>query len=317
MRIRATVAAVTGALALSALAVPAAQADGSPSREDAAELVRAVRAAKQAGSEDAAASGRSLAAAEDGVPYDLDLSFSNVKVNGGKPIVAGISNKVTAPVTYTVTHGADVDIFADDFLMDIELYRGTDYWTAFDAGNYLIGDDWPVCTAVSSTEATCKGTIDIYPDLELSNADATTWKTYGYALAYNGQDPDGPDWSQVGYTETDPIGVTTKLQRYSKLSVNASPEPVVKGKTITVTGKLTRANWDTLSYAGYTNQPVKLQFKKKGTDTYTTIKTVYTNSYGNLKTTYTASADGYWRWNFAGTSTTPAVKSSADYVDVQ
>ena len=49
----------------------------------------------------------------------------------------------------------------------------------------------------------------------------------------------------------------TNIQRYSKLSVNASPEPVAKGKTITVTGKLTRANWETHDYRGYTNQPVK------------------------------------------------------------
>ncbi|MFD7677299.1 calcium-binding protein, partial [Streptomyces sp. NPDC060187] len=27
--------------------------------------------------------------------------------------------------------------------------------------------------------------------------------------------------------------------------------------------------------------------------------------------------DGYFRYNFAGTSTTPAVKATGDYVDVQ
>ncbi|WP_328399204.1 hypothetical protein OHS70_20290 [Streptomyces sp. NBC_00390] len=317
MRIRATGAAIVGALALSTLAVPAAQADNSLDRKDKSALVQAVRAAQQADSGAAQASGRAASAAEDGVPYELDLSFSQVKVNNGKPIVVGVSNQVTVPVTYTVTHGADVDIFAPDFLMDVEIYRGgTDYWSQTHG---LLGDEWPVCTAVSSTVATCKGTIDIYPEFDLTLADATTWKTYGYAVAYNGQDPEDEniDLSQVGVVEQDPLGVTTKLQRYSKLTVNASPEPVVKGKTITVTGKLTRANWETHKYAGYTKQPVKLQFRKAGTSTYTTVKTVYTDGYGNLKTTRTASTDGYWRWSFAGTSTTPAVNATGDYVDVK
>ncbi len=45
--------------------------------------------------------------------------------------------------------------------------------------------------------------------------------------------------------------------------------------------------------------------------------TVHTSSTGDLKTTVAASEDGYWRWNFAGTSTTPAVKATGDFVDVQ
>lgn len=54
-----------------------------------------------------------------------------------------------------------------------------------------------------------------------------------------------------------------------------------------------------------------------GTATYATVKTVNTSSTGDLTTTVTASEDGYWRWNFAGTSTTPAVKATGDFVDVQ
>jgi len=110
---------------------------------------------------------------------------------------------------------------------------------------------------------------------------------------------------------------THKVQRYSKLTVNASPEPVKKGKTITVTGKLSRANWETGKYAGYTGQSVKLQFRKKSSSTYTTLKTIKTNSTGNLSTTVTAGVDGYYRYAFAGTSTTPAINAAGDFVDVQ
>jgi hypothetical protein len=62
---------------------------------------------------------------------------------------------------------------------------------------------------------------------------------------------------------------------------------------------------------------VKLQFRKKGSSTYTTLKTIKTTSTGTLKTTTTATADGYYRYSFAGTTTTPGVSAAGDYVDVQ
>ncbi|MFF3451126.1 hypothetical protein ACFYXJ_28735 [Streptomyces sp. NPDC002667] len=310
MRIRATVAAVSGALALSAFVAPGAHAAGSTDhRADIAKVQEAARAA----------SGRTAytgsTGATTGVPYALDLSFSNVKVNNGKPIVVGTTNHVTAPVTFSIKHGASVDITADDFLLDVELYRGS-----YDEPvGILIGDDFPSCTITSATTATCKSTIDIYPgDDELVNADATTWKAIGVAIALNGVDPtdENADLSKVGYIDQDAL-TTSKLQRYSKLTVNAAPEPVKKGKTVTVTGKLSRANWEDGKYHGYTGQPVQLQFRKKNSTTYTTLKTVKTNSTGELKTTTTATVDGYFRYSFAGTATTPAVKATGDYVDVR
>ncbi|GAA3980962.1 hypothetical protein OG252_28280 [Streptomyces sp. NBC_01352] len=307
MRIRATVAAVTGALALSALVVPAAQADSSSPSKD--EVRKSVQAAQSA-------AGRSaFAAADTGTPYALDLSFSGVKVNNGKPIVVGTAAQVTVPVTYKVTHAADIDLNAADFLLDVEIYRGASYATP---DVLLYGDEWPTCTLTSATTSNCKGTIDIYPEFELINSDATSWKVGGYAIDVNDQDlnSDDVDWSKVGYVEQDGLG-TTRLQRLSKLTVNASPEPVVKGKTITVTGKLSRANWETHKYAGYASQYVKLQFRKKGTTTYTTVKTIKTNSTGNLSTTVKAASDGYFRYSFAGTASTPAVSAAGDFVDVK
>ncbi|WP_432153470.1 hypothetical protein [Streptomyces tricolor] len=276
MRIRATVAAVSGALALSALAVPAAHATG-----------------------------------ESGTPYTLNVSFSNVTV--AKAIKVGTTNKVSASYSYTLTHGSDVNIAADDFYTDAFLYKG-----AYDtAAGELYGDEPATCTATSATTATCKGTIDIYPaEGDLENAWAGSWNVAAEAVAFNGQDQDDPDLSKVGYKDQSGLG-STLVQRYSKLTVNAGPEPVTKGRTLTVTGKLTRANWEDNQYHGYSGQPVKLQFKKAGTTTYTTVKTVYTDSYGNLKTTTTANYDGYWRFSFAGTSTTPAVSAPGDYVDVR
>ncbi|MFI5632896.1 hypothetical protein ACIA8E_26645 [Streptomyces sp. NPDC051664] len=307
MRIRATVAAVTGALALSALVVPSAANAADAHHSVFADIVRAAHAAS--GTKSGA---RSVGAAE---AAPLDLTFSKVTVNGGKPIVVGTTNTKTVPTTFTVTHAADVDIFADDFELGVDLYRGS-----IDAPtNDLFGDVAPTCKVVSSTVATCKGQIDVWPqDDFIGNVDATTWKAIGWAYDLNGQDPSDPDFdpSQIRSALQDGLG-TTKLQRFSKLTVNAAPEPVKKGRTITVTGKLTRANWDDFAYHGYTVQPVKLQFRKKTSTAYTTVKTIKSSSTGALKTTVTASVDGYWRYSFAGTSTTPAVTTTGDYVDVQ
>jgi hypothetical protein len=68
---------------------------------------------------------------------------------------------------------------------------------------------------------------------------------------------------------------------------------------------------------GYTRQAVKFQFRKKTSSTYTTLKTIKSSSTGTLKTTSRAKVDGYWRYSFAGTSTTPAVSAAGDYVDVR
>ncbi|MER8031089.1 hypothetical protein ABTZ78_19260 [Streptomyces bauhiniae] len=304
MRTRATVAAATGALALSAFAVPAAHAAAhpvAPSETSAAsKVLHASHGVKGFGVK------------AKGAPYAMDVTFSKVNVKSGKNIVVGTTNLVRVPVSYTLTHGVDVDIDAPDFVTGLALYRGA----TFDYADNEIDSDAAVCTASSATVATCKATVEIDP-IFLFNEDAATWKTAAFAVAFNGQDPFEPqDPSKIGVAVKDKVG-SNKLQRYSRQTVNASPEPVKKGKTITVTGALTRANWDDSRYHGYTKQSVKLQFKKKGASAYTTLKTVKTDSKGNLKTTVKASADGYFRYSFAGTSTTPAIDSTADFVDVK
>ncbi|MGW0546100.1 calcium-binding protein [Streptomyces altiplanensis] len=278
MRIRATVAAISGALALSALAVPAAQAEDAP---------------KPAGLS-AALAGQAQADDVSG-----DTKITKVVVNGGKALSLGTTAKktITAEVTATDPEGIyEIHSF---------LWNGPGDNPAEDAIGFFGPDDQTgTCTEVSATTTKCKYSIVIDP-LLMENKTAGTWKLWVSAIGADG------DYHENG------VAGTTKILRYSKLTVNASPEPVVKGKTITVTGKLSRANWETYQYHGYTSQPVKLQFRKAGTSTYTTVKTVTSNSTGDLKTTVTAASDGYWRYSFAGTSTTPAVSAAGDYLDVR
>jgi hypothetical protein len=141
--------------------------------------------------------------------------------------------------------------------------------------------------------------------VDLANANAGTWSVDASVDANDGDSVFAPGVGSFG------------LKRAARLTVNASPEPVAKGARITVTGKLVRANWDTYRYAGYVGQAVKLQFRPKGSSTYTTVATVSTSNTGTLRTTVKAVKDGYWRWNFTGTTTTGPAKAIGDYVDVR
>ncbi|MFI6727479.1 hypothetical protein [Streptomyces atratus] len=105
--------------------------------------------------------------------------------------------------------------------------------------------------------------------------------------------------------------------RQATLSINATPEPVKKSKSLTVTGTLKRANWDTSKYSGYTKQRVQLQFRDKRSSGYKTVKTITSDRSGHLKSTVKAVKGGYWRYVFAGSTTTAKVVSQADYVDVK
>ncbi|MFE7572245.1 hypothetical protein ACFU76_35775 [Streptomyces sp. NPDC057539] len=156
------------------------------------------------------------------------------------------------------------------------------------------------CVCRSFTTTTCTYTLKMTPRIHpQDNTTAGTWTVRAHALANDGD-----------YITKD-SAAKAKVLRNSRLTVNASPEPVKKNKTISVTGALTRANWETYKYAGYTKQPAKLQFKEKGTSTYKTLKAVTTDSKGSLRTTTKATTDGYFRYSFAGTSITPAVPSAA------
>ncbi|MFE1309075.1 hypothetical protein [Streptomyces sp. NPDC058755] len=259
MRIRATVAAVSGALALSAFAVPAAHAATAP-----------------------------------------NVTFSNMKVNSGKAITIGATSTVQVKATYTLTHPSTVSVSNID--SGPLLYRGT---SAQSADTEVISDEPGTCTKVSSTTLNCSATITL-PAAELYNSDAGTWKEGGLAV----------DRTTHAMKWQSDLG-TIPVRRAAKLTADATPEPVKKGATLTVTGKLTRANWETGTYAGFGGQSVKLQFRKAGTTTYSTVKTITSSSTGALKTTVTAGYDGYYRYSFAGTSTTSKVSATGDFVDVQ
>lgn len=96
---------------------------------------------------------------------------------------------------------------------------------------------------------------------------------------------------------------------------NAGPEPVKKGRAITLSGTLSRANWDTHKYQGHGFKPVEVQFRTP-TGLYATVKTVNSAANGSVKTTVTAQRTGYWRLVYRGNATSGPIKAAGDRVDV-
>ncbi|MFE2634130.1 DUF5707 domain-containing protein [Streptomyces scopuliridis] len=288
MRIRATVAAVSGALALSALAVPASQA--AQSHDD----LPAIKSFGFSAQDRAAApKAKGLAASKAAAAPVI----SKVVVNGGKPIVVGTTATKKVSIAITASHPSGIADAATFLWFNKD--AATDTYYGFDQN-----EDAATCKAASATTSTCTLSVTVDP-WYLTNTAATYWKTAALVLSNDVQVTENYTAAQI------------RMQRLSKLDVNASPEPVKKGGTLTVTGKLSRANWETGTYKGYATQDVKLQFRKKSSSTYTTVKTVKGSSTGTLKTTVKAVEDGYWRWSFAGTASTPAVNATGDFVDVR
>ncbi|WP_328449320.1 hypothetical protein OG780_17700 [Streptomyces sp. NBC_00386] len=245
---------------------------------------------------------------------DTGITVSDIVINKGRPIVVGTSKEVEPPISFNVALPSGYST-ADSSRYDAYpfLYRGS-ITTAADTGENFIQPGSYTCYEIDSKHARCEGNlyIDPHPSQEHvdSNSDATTWKV-GVSLRL---------WKADGGLKTgerETRSTTAQLKRAAKATTDASPEPVTKGKSITVTGKVTRANWSTKKYDAYSGRTVSLQFRAKGAETFQTVKKATTSSTGGLKATVTASVDGYYRWVYYGNSTTGVATSAADYVDVR
>jgi hypothetical protein len=245
---------------------------------------------------------------------DTGITVSDIVINNGKPIVVGTSKEVEPPISFNIALPSGYST-ADPFRYDAFpfLYRGS-MRTAADTGENFIGPGGYTCYERDAKHARCEGGLYIDPhpsqDHVDSNSDATTWNV-GVSLKLFKAD------GGLKAAERETRSTTVQLKRAAKATADASPEPVTKGRTITVTGKVTRANWSTKKYDAYSGRTVSLQFRAKGADTFKTVKKATTSSTGGLKATVTASVDGSYRWVYYGNSTTGAATSAADYVDVR
>ncbi|MFF4038918.1 hypothetical protein [Streptomyces sp. NPDC001816] len=244
-----------------------------------------------------------------------DLTFAGVTVNNGKPLVVGVSKAVSVPVTYTLTRPKDLVIDQKKTFQAVVLYRGT----LRNVGNELDPQAAPSCSTTATTDTTvtesCTETIVVEPGDSLwEAADATTWKAAGLYAHTDGTVSDDYLHNEMDVTLWGNLAPVT-VQRAAKVTVNASPEPAVKGKTITVKGSLTRADWMSEKYTGYKGQTVLLQFKADG-GSYKNVKAITSGTGGALSTTVTATKSGTYRFVFTGTATTAAKASAGDHVTV-
>ncbi|MGW5637374.1 calcium-binding protein [Streptomyces sp. NPDC003832] len=221
-----------------------------------------------------------------------DTVITGVTVNGGKETALGPTAPKTFPVQVTAQDNSGIKSMNLNVSLPSYLYLSSDHGLT--------------CTATSATTTRCSGTWTIDTSSFYGNGPADDpWYVHAYVSANDGD-----------YVSTD-RAATFSVRRQAKLTANASPEPVAKDATLTVTGKLTRADWKTHKYAGYSGRSVKLQFRRAGTSTYTTVKSVTSGTGGALKTTVKAKYDGYWRWSYGGNTTTSTAKATGDHVDVR
>ncbi|SDT22399.1 hypothetical protein SAMN04488543_3351 [Friedmanniella luteola] len=173
----------------------------------------------------------------------------------------------------------------------------TDVFTATDFVDTLAMEEVGTSGGVTTYVAGARINPGAFP-----NSDAGTFRTSVYVR-----------WGKKVVSDDGP---TFRLLRAARLTANASPEPVRRGKPVTVAGTLTRANWETLRYAGYTGRDVRLQFKPAG-GAWATVGTATSSGGGKLATTVEAGRDGCFRYVFPGSSTTAKAVSATDCVDVR
>lgn len=154
--------------------------------------------------------------------------------------------------------------------------------------------------------ATSKGVTTYQKGLRITpgslpSSEAGRWRSFISVWGKHNPNVAGPDF---------------RILRAAHVKANAAPEPVKKGRQITVTGSLTRADWDTLTNRGYAGRKVQLQWRtSKGT--FRTVKTVTSGRSGALRATVKATKDGCFRFSFKGSPTTGAAASAQDCVDVR
>ncbi|WP_406436320.1 hypothetical protein OHB00_20305 [Streptomyces sp. NBC_00631] len=229
-----------------------------------------------------------------------DIRVVKTVVNGGGNVIVGTSKTIKYPIDITVKDDSGVK-----GLTHVSTYSAT----STDSG--FVDWDGTSCTKKSATTSVCRATMSVTPAWIPGYSDGDANKTAGvWQVNATVQANDGDYWI------SDRIALY-KLKRAAQLTTVITPAEVAKGAKVTVTGKLSRANWEDLKYHGFTGQEVKLQFRKKGAAHYSTVRTVTTGDAGKLSTKVTVTSAGSWRWYFPGTTTTSRKVSAGDVLGLK
>lgn len=227
-------------------------------------------------------------------------------------IALGITGALVAP---TAAHADDYCDYEDETFPTISSYSPS---------TVTLGLESKLVTFAVDAHDDCG-----IEDWDISGPHGWAWKKSPTDRIYAWSNADAGA-SHVDVSVNDPNYNTTterfsfRLKRATRVSgFNATPEPVKKGKYVTVKGVLKRADWDKGKYAPYgaKSQKVQIQFKARGSSTYKTIKTVTVGKKSavkvKIKVVGAVAKDGTYRLSYAGNGTSGSSVSAGDYVDVK
>jgi len=135
---------------------------------------------------------------------------------------------------------------------------------------------------------------------------ATAVSSGYWRLVYDG-------WDHRNLESVSATAHATVKYRTAISSLNAKPEPVRKGKTITVSGVLKRytSAWHPLK------AKVNIYFRAHGSKTWSYVGAAGADSHGKWHKGFKARKDGSWMAKYQGTSVYLPATSAQDYVDVR
>ncbi|WP_105974764.1 hypothetical protein [Streptomyces geranii] len=268
MRLRATVAtttaaALSAALAVTALAGPAAGADQD----------------------------------------DSASKFSNIEVNHDwQNYTVGVeaAKKRLIPISATVTDPSGIKS------VKVELRRGDDPEKPEAAITASAN-----CHEVNKITTWCEALLSADPKTNLhSNALAGLWY-----LSFIAVDGEGNVTRGDGLYDLTSFAWIKRATYMNQ--TDATPEPVSKGKNLTVKAQVTVASWEKNTNVPLIGHQVLLQYRKGTSGPFVTLKKIKTDRNGWATTTVKATADGAYRYTFQGTKLTLPSAGWTDYVDVK
>jgi hypothetical protein len=221
-----------------------------------------------------------------------DITVKSVSLSKTTLVLSGTAG-CTASITFTAVLSAPLPTEGYSLSgVGVDLYGpGT-----FTDDDYVDG----VELAEVGTTSTYKGSLKLCGKYGAGKFEADV---YGALVPEGATGDDDVDVTNVVTT-----GITVK--RPATLSLNAGPEPVKKGKTVTSKGTL-KIDGKVLSGAS-----VKIYFKAKGASSYTYKGTAKTSSKGAYSKGFKATKSGTWKATYAG-STTRNSASATDAVAVK
>ena len=104
-----------------------------------------------------------------------------------------------------------------------------------------------------------------------------------------------------------------KLRRNTKVSANATPEPVERGEEVRVAGHVRKLTLK-LQYVDFRDAVVRIYFQRAGRTTKTFMGKTHTNRDGRFTKSFTAQRSGRWYAYFPGSIAHTNRWSAADLV---